>query len=133
MAAVVRYTVEAPRANEMCAWLVCNDVSPRDVPLGSEVFVESDAGGVWTIRHRRYVRSASGAIVFDPLVQGPVKEWHQVPLVNDPPMWWLVECTAEAAPTGVGPPQAVPAEVVRATAGEPTVAEGAVARESARE
>jgi hypothetical protein len=94
------YLVEAPRTNELVAWLRCNDVNLCDVPYKSGVFVESADGECWVIRHALYTRSATGAVQYSATTFEYVFEWRTVPLVNDPPMWWLVEQKEETAATG---------------------------------
>jgi hypothetical protein len=64
----------------MQQWLRCNDVDPATVPLNSAVFVESADGEKWVIRHAVYVMTPSFS-----------QAEHAVPLLNDPPMWWLAE------------------------------------------
>lgn len=104
-------------------WLRCNDVDPNDVPFKSDVFVESVDGVSWVIRHVVYVRSAVGALRYDGVRRDYVYEDRRVPLVNDPPMWWLTR--VEAAPTGWGPPPGS-ARVGATSAGcDGSVAEGA--------
>lgn len=74
------YRVTAPRSHEMQQWLRCNDIDPSAVPLNSAVFVESEDGEKWAVRHDVYV-----------MVPYFSQEERLVPLLNDPPMWWLVE------------------------------------------
>lgn len=93
----VSYAVDASRSSEMAAWLKCNDVDPCDVPYPARVFVETADGINWVIRYDTYVRTESGAIKFD--FAREIFEYAErtVPLVNDPPMWWL----KGVAPSGV--------------------------------
>lgn len=96
----VRYVVTASRFSEVAQWLKCNDVNPNEVPFKSDVFVEIDADGEWVIRHAVYTRSATGVISYDPVSLTFGMQWRTVPLVNDPPMWWLKDVSppvAEAA------------------------------------
>lgn len=119
MGAPLSYVVKAPRTGELVAWLKCNDVNPRDVPYPSQVFVETPDGEEWFVRFEAYARSASGFIAYDPVAEAFEYVERSVPLLNDPPMWWLVE----AAPMGVEAAPAGPAGAETST-GEHTVAEG---------
>jgi hypothetical protein len=114
------YRVVAPRMNEMATWLTCNDVEPNLVPYRSDVFVESADGEKWIIRHQVYVRTELGALTYDAASREYVCEERVVPLLNDPPMWWL----EEAAPTGGGAAPAGPTGA-EAAVSEETVAESA--------
>lgn len=116
MGAPLSYVVEAPRTGELVAWLKCNDVRPSDVPYPSEVFVETPDGEAWFIRFEAYVRSANGMVLYDAVTEAFEYVERSVPLVNDPPMWWLVE----VAPTGGGATSAGPTGAETA-AGEYTV------------
>lgn len=123
MSGTVCYLVVVERSSELAAWLRFNDVDPNDVPFKSDVFVESVDGDAWVVRFSVYVRSASGSLRYDAEVRDYLYEDRQVPLVNDPPMWWLER--VEAAPTGGGAASCV-SPVGAADAGcDVTVAEGA--------
>lgn len=82
--------------NELVAWLRCNDVEPYDVPYKSEVFIGSDDGEKWYVEFDTYVRSETGLIKYDVVAESFAYDVYRVPMLDDPPMWWLVE----AAPTG---------------------------------
>jgi len=106
----VSYVVQAPRMREMAAWLQCNDIDPSEVPYPSPVFVETPDGEQWFVRFETYVRAQSGVIVYDEVGERFVQVVRSVPLVNDPPMGWLVEAApnpvraASAGPTGAESP-----------------------------
>jgi hypothetical protein len=91
MASPARYVVVAPRASEMAQWLQCNDIVPNEVPFKTDVLVELDTDGVWVIRHAVYARTSAGLIRRDAALRGYAYDWRSVPLLNDPPMWWLKE------------------------------------------
>lgn len=118
MGAPLSYVVEAPRTGELVAWLKCNDVRPSDVPYPSQVFVETPDGEAWFIRFEAYVRSASGMVLYNAAESAYEYVERVVPLVSDPPMFWLVE----TAPVGAGAVSTGPAGA-ETTAGEFTVAE----------
>lgn len=120
MGASLSYVVKAPRTGELVAWLKCNDVRPSDVPYPSQVFVETPDGEEWFIRFEAYARNAAGFIAYDSATETFEYVERSVPLLNDPPMWWLVE----AAPMGVGAASAGPVGAETST-GEHTVAESA--------
>ncbi len=118
MGAPLSYVVVAPRSSELVAWLRCNDIDPRDVPYKSEVFIRTDDGEKWYVEFDAYVRSEAGLLKYDVVEETFAYDVCRVPLLNDPPMWWL----KEAPPTGgrgasVGPTGAETA------AGDHTVAE----------
>lgn len=102
MGAPVSYVVKAPRMSEMAAWLACNDVDPRHVPYPSQVFVESEDGERWFIRFEAYVLSASGVTAWDPVARSYNCVRRSVALVNDPPMFWLVEAPPAGSAGGAG-------------------------------
>lgn len=84
-----RYAVDAPRSNELVAWLKCNDVNPSDVPYPSRIFVETADGTDWVIRYDTYVRTVTGTIKFDFATETFEYTEAVAPLLNDPPMGWL--------------------------------------------
>jgi hypothetical protein len=118
----MRYAVNAPRTNELAVWMKINDIDVDEVPYSSPVFVEVDEAGDWSIRYDVYVRSVSGVILYDRVRQEFEIAERSMPLVNDPPMWWLKEM--ETAPTGGGAVSGC-ATHPDATGCEETVAEGA--------
>jgi hypothetical protein len=75
----------------MCQWLGCNDIDSLDVPFKSDVFVESVDGEKWVIRHSVYVSSADGVPRYDAVTGSYSYGERILPLLNDPPMWWLRE------------------------------------------
>lgn len=91
MGAPVSYVVKAPRSSELMAWLRCNDVDPRDVPYGAAVVIGTPDGEAWFIRFDSYVRTAAGVLRYDPFSEDFEYVERSVPLVNDPPIWWLAE------------------------------------------
>jgi hypothetical protein len=95
------YLVKAPRSSELAMWLKFNDLDPLVIPLPSDMFVESDGGGVWWIRYTAYVRTKNGSAAYNPVTKRYAYAERRDPLVYDPPMSWLVEQTA-AAPEGDG-------------------------------
>lgn len=120
MGAPLTYVVNAPRTSELVAWLKCNDVDPRDVPYPCAVFVETPDGEEWFVRFDVYVRNEFGAIRYDAATLSFEYAERSVPMLNDPPMWWL----EEAPSTGAEGASAGPAGA-ESTAGEDTVAERA--------
>lgn len=104
------YVVKAPRMNELSAWLKCNDVSPSDVPYPSVVLVETADGEAWFIQYEAYVRNASGHITYDAVTETFEYEVRTIPMVSDPPMWWLTEAPPLA--TGMADGDAPAADAV---------------------
>lgn len=86
--------------SEMVAWLRCNDIDPDEVPFGSDVFMGTDDGTSWMIRYPVYARLPSGAVRCDLPTLKPAYDWREVPLMNDPPVWWLKEQKKEASNGG---------------------------------
>jgi hypothetical protein len=116
----LRYLVQAPRSNEMATWLLCNDIAPTDVAYRTDVFVSSADGTDWFVEFDGYARTSAGVIRYDAATEAFVLQTRRVPLLNDPPMFWL----RETAPTGDGAASAGPAGAETA-AGDQTVAAGA--------
>lgn len=91
MSRPVRYRVNPPRMSEMAAWVRLNEVDPQDVPYPSLMFVGTDDGVNWRIEYEAYQRSPGGKLMYDPATDTFRYETRTVPMVYDPPMWWLVE------------------------------------------
>ncbi len=117
MAGPVCYRVKAPRMSEMTAWVQFNGLSPSDVPYPSQMVIWSDDGEQWWIEYTAYKRAASGVLLYDPATDGFRYEMRTVPLLYDPPMWWL----EETAPMGTG---AAPLQTSDALDVGETVADG---------
>jgi hypothetical protein len=85
------------RRREIRTWMRMNDIDPSLVPVDSTVTLVEE-GGSWVIRFEEFQQSESGAIMIDP--KDPDSAYIRecaVPLVIDPPQYWLIPALGTAA------------------------------------
>lgn len=85
------YTMRVEELNrrDVAAWLVANDIDLWDVPLHSDIFLETGPDGMWLIRYAAYLRNGEGHRYVDRSTRDVAVADRSVPLLIDPPISWL--------------------------------------------
>lgn len=89
------------RKYEIRLWLTLNEISPRNIPIESTVYVTENPDGEWEIHYEAYLRTEDGRIQVDP--DNPKEAFVEdriSPMLFDPPMHWLVPVVDEGDTTG---------------------------------
>jgi hypothetical protein len=77
------------RRDALCAWLTANGIDPNDVPIHGDRVIEPGPDDTRMIRYESYIRDDNGSITVDESGNGAAIETRRVPLVVEPPAWWV--------------------------------------------